>query len=152
MLVGLFLMAALMLTFGIKLSPDDAGLSMGLLCKMALEFVLMLFVVAALKSSFRDVSKGQSPFTKAQSQRLKIIGVLLLVHAALVTMSSPAILDVAGMGESRLGLAVGPTVANTDPRLIPINVGDIVLAIVLFCAALIVEYGSLLQKLSDDTL
>ncbi|HJF66388.1 MAG TPA: hypothetical protein K8U77_09795, partial [Slackia equolifaciens] len=72
-------------------------------------------------------------------------------HALLTTIVSPGILSVAGTGEATVGVAIGAVAGEAD-KLIPINAGDIVLAVVLFCVALIVEYGSLLQQLSDDTL
>lgn len=120
--------------------------------KVALEFLLVLFAIRIMTNSFQDLAMGKSPFTRSQSTRLRIMAVVLLVHALLTTVLSPAILGIAGLDGAVVGLATGSAPVEAAARIIPINVGDIVLAVVLFCAALIVEYGSLLQQLSDDTL
>ena len=120
--------------------------------KIGFELFLMLFMLWVPASIFRDISRGESPFTSAQANRLKIAAILLVFHSLFSLLMSPAILNVAGLDGAVVGLAVGSASSEVSDRIVPINVGDIVLAIVLFCAALIVEYGSLLQKLSDDTL
>lgn len=120
--------------------------------KYALEAVVTLLLLWVFKSFFRDMGMGLSPFTFAQSRKLKWAAALQIAHAILVTVTSPAILNVMGLDDAVLGVSVGAASVETAIRFVPVNVGDIVLAIVLFCAALIVEYGSLLQKLSDDTL
>ena len=122
------------------------------LSKAALEALLVLLIIQIMRSGFRDIALGKSPFTQSQASRLRIVALLLIIHALLTTFSSPAILGIAGLNGAVIGLATCSAPVEAAARIIPINVGDIVLAIVLFCAALIVEYGSLLQKLSDDTL
>lgn len=119
--------------------------------KMLLEALLICGIILIIKRSFGDIAQGNSPFSRLQAKRLRIVAVLLLAHALLTTIVSPGILSVAGTGEATVGVAIGAVAGEAD-KLIPINAGDIVLAVVLFCAALIVEYGSLLQQLSDDTL
>ena len=119
--------------------------------KMLLEVLLICGIILIIKRSFGDIAQGNSQFSRLQAKRLRIVAVLLLAHALLTTIVSPGILSIAGTGEATVGVAIGAVAGEAD-KLIPINAGDIVLAVVLFCAALIVEYGSLLQQLSDDTL
>ena len=121
-------------------------------CKYALEMTIALIVIWIMKSMFGEMSHGAAPFSSAQAHRLRAAAVLLLLHALVEAVNSPAFLMVIGLGDAALGATIGSASAEGAARFIPINAGDIVLAIVLFCAALIVEYGSLLQKLSDDTL
>ena len=120
--------------------------------KLLLELGLTLFMLWIPTSIFRDISLGVSPFTKSQAKRLKLAAILFLLHTLLLALASPAILNIAGLEGATIGFSMASNPSEMMSRVIPINVGDIVLAIVLFCAALIVEYGSLLQKLSDDTL
>lgn len=119
--------------------------------KLILEAAIALIVTWILRTIFAEISKGKPPFSFVQARRLKIAGGLFLAHAVFVAVFSPAILSIAGFDDLVVGAAVGATSASSAMHFIPINMGDIVLAIVLFCAVLIVEYGSLLQQLSDDT-
>ena len=82
---------------------------------------------------------------------MKIAACFQVLHAVVTALLSPAFYIAIGLGDAALGATVGMSPTEANMRFIPINMGDIVLAIVLFCAALIVEYGSLLQQLSDDT-
>lgn len=119
--------------------------------KLVIESAVVLFMIWVARSVFRDISSGVSPFTQRQANRLKIAAVLQLLHAVFVAAVSPAFLQIMGIGESLLGASIGDLSLASPTRIIPISASDIILAIVLFCAALFVEYGSLLQQLSDDT-
>ena len=151
---ALYLMAFLaMLLTGVKDYSTNNSISVCIaLAKIALETATAVFLVWVLRAIFRDISEGASPFSLRQANRLRIAAVLWLIHAVLTAVISPAFLTALGLGDAAVGATVGMTPSEANMRFIPINAGDIVLAIVLFCAALIVEYGSLLQKLSDDTL
>lgn len=143
----------LMLTNGVvDFSSKMAAPSLFASIKFLLEMLTIGVITWVLKAMFCDMAKGISPFNTIQSRRLKIASILMLLHAACVASTSPAFLSILGLDELLLGASIGPASAEGAMRFIPINAGDIVLAIVLFCAALIVEYGSLLQKLSDDAL
>lgn len=122
------------------------------LAKYVLEVVVVLLAIWVLKEIFQGIARSSSPFSLRQALLLRAAALLQVVHAAYVTMTSPAVLAIFGVNDAILGASVSNASSEIAARFIPINVGDIVLAIVLFCAALIVEYGSLLQKLSDDTL
>lgn len=147
------LMIALMIGYGIEEYASGRQLPfLTSAVKMSLELAMTLFVLWVPKTMFHDMSQGISPFTIVQARRLKIASVLFTLHAIFSLIVSPVVLSAANLKGASIGFAVGIAPAEVSSSLIPINVGDIVLAIVLFCAALIVEYGSLLQKLSDDTL
>lgn len=120
------------------------------LAKFAFEATIVLFMVWVFKKIFSDMAKGVSPFTLVQAKRLKMAALLQVLHAIFVTVVSPVVSN-ALLNGAMLGASIAGASATMTDRIIPINMGDIVLAIVLFCAALIVEYGSLLQQLSDDT-
>lgn len=153
--VALFVFACiaiLIIAHGVTSGVSGVATSTGLaLPRVCLEASLILLIVWVIRSCFSDISKGSSPFTPKQVFRLRILALLFLAHAALTTLSSPALLSILGLSHVTLGVMVGTMSPGGQSNFIPINMGDIVLAIVLFCAALIVEYGSLLQQLSDDT-
>ncbi|MFD0702112.1 hypothetical protein DMP06_08565 [Slackia equolifaciens] len=122
------------------------------LAKVIFEAVVALFLIGVAKSVFGSIGMGLSPFSTVIAKRLRIAALLMVIHAVFSLIISPAFMSIAGLGEAAIGVAIGSAPSEATARFIPINVGDIVLAVVLFCAALIVEYGSLLQQLSDDTL
>lgn len=120
--------------------------------RFSLEMLVALVMIWILKAMFRDIACGVSPFSQLQAKRLRLTGVLQIAHAVFIAVSSPAVIQVLGFENAAFGVTIGSASAEGAMRFIPVNAGDIVLAVVLFCAALIVEYGSLLQQLSDDTL
>lgn len=134
---------------GIRQESAMDALQLGML---VLEASIAVFMIWVLRSIFCDISKEASPFTRKQARRLRIAAVLWVAHAIVVALSSPAFLAAVSLDDVVFGATVGYGTTTELGSFIPINVGDIVLAVVLFCAALIVEYGSLLQQLSDDTL
>lgn len=151
--VALFVAILILSIYTVTVSQAESAvavLSAGV--RIVFESFVVIFTIWVMRAVFLDIAKGQSPFTEAQAGRLRIAAVLQGAHAVFVTLTSPAIINALGLSEAVFGISIGASSAATSMRFIPINVGDIVLAIVLFCAALIVEYGSLLQKLSDDTL
>lgn len=120
--------------------------------RACLETIVTILIILVLRDMLRDIASGESPFALYQARRLRFIAILQIAHAIVTAIGSPAFLKVIGLGDATLGATIGSASIDGAAHFIPINAGDIVLAIVLFCAALIVEYGSLLQKLSDDTL
>lgn len=151
------LMGSGFVLFLIIASSVSDSASMGLIqlavssVKYALEALIVLFMIWIAKSIFRDMKAGKSPFTRDEARKIKIAALLQVLHAVFVSLASPAVLSAVGFQDIAVGASIGATSVTSAMRFIPINMGDIVLAIVLFCAALIVEYGSLLQQLSDDT-
>lgn len=114
---------------------------------LLLDVIIACALLYALASLFGDMAKGASPFSIAQCRRLVVIGCLLavgvVVGAIAARSPAPAVLmpDVA-------------YVAYTLPpeeEAIYINGGYAFGAIVCFCLAFVFKYGSLLQRLSDDT-
>lgn len=154
LLVGILVATGAILAFTLcSGAVQDNVISIASSClKMVLESSVLFFMVWVLLSIFKDISKGSSPFTRRQARRLRIAALLQIAHAAFSAVMSPVVLEIMGFEAVALGAMVGSSSTEGMARFIPINVGDIVLAVVLFCAALIVEYGSLLQQLSDDTL
>lgn len=152
-LVAQCAVAILMVINGATNYPSESASAalMGLL-SFGVSAVVTLFMIWVLAKIFQDMSKGLSPFSLKQARRLRFASALQIIHAIYSTVASPAFLQVFGLDEMAIGATLGIASVEAGSRFIPINAGDIVLAIVLFCAALIVEYGSLLQKLSDDTL
>ncbi|MEG0503588.1 MAG: hypothetical protein RR547_02995 [Raoultibacter sp.] len=98
---------------------------------------------------FRDVPKGGSPFSRTQVRRIRRIAYVLLAYAvAEMIFSAGTALLVSG-GDTVIGYSV---TSGQDVPIISINVGMFAFSIIFYCLSLVFEYGTLLQRLSDETL
>ncbi|MCL2634252.1 MAG: DUF2975 domain-containing protein [Oscillospiraceae bacterium] len=86
---------------------------------------------------FRDISREDSPFTKKNVKKLKIISVLMLALSVVVQPLSALI-----------NLIILPDV-NIH---IFLRLEQLIFSAVFICLALIFEYGAELQQQSDETL
>ncbi|WP_270295857.1 DUF2975 domain-containing protein [Eggerthella sinensis] len=120
-------------------SINNVGyLSLPALVLYVLSCVVMAVTCVTLIKIFSDASKGCSPFTMVQVQRLRLMAIALLSYAilefAITYCSSFARQD-----------WVGPSIATVD-------LFAIVAAAVVFAFSFVFKYGVLLQELSDETL
>lgn len=111
--------------------------------------VLDLFVYAVILLLagliFRDVSKGETPFTYKQAKRIRVIAWLLLIYALLEAFLPTGVLMYQSLGNSVFGIEHGATFSPS------IKVGTIVVSLVVFFLSTVFKYGVKLQELSDDT-
>ena len=94
----------------------------------------ILFVASFI---FKDMSRGATPFTTKNANRLRVISLLLI---ALSIVIPP------------LKMLLTMIFFTSVKAYFSINAGQIVFAIMFFCLALIFEYGAELQRESDETL
>ena len=94
----------------------------------------ILFVASFI---FKDMSRGTTPFTAKNANRLRVISLLLL---ALSIVIPP------------LKMLLTMIFFTSVRAYFSISVGQIIFAIMFFCLALIFEYGGELQRESDETL
>lgn len=87
---------------------------------------------------FKDMSLGNTPFSAANSNRLKVISLLLVAYSVVI----PPL-------QLFLSLIISP---QASIFISPINFGLLVFAAMFFCLALIFEYGAELQRESDEML
>ena len=87
---------------------------------------------------FKGISHEKTPFTQKNSNRLKVISLLLVALGALVPPLQMLLLLVFEN--------------HTADIYFSINIGYFVFAAMFYCLALIFEYGAELQREADETL
>lgn len=98
--------------------------------------------------TFSDVVNGANPFTTKIIRRMRLASLLMLI---LVIVEAFAVFNFsAEMTIANIDLGVANDYAQG--RYLNINVGLLSFAIVLYCISVIFEYGSLLQRFTDETL
>lgn len=101
---------------------------------------LLLFVLSRI---FKDISKGNTPFSNIQARRIWALGALMLVYcvAEIIISANPLQADVAGMS----------VLVHASPGLY-IDIKLFAAAVICFCLSYVFRYGALLQWLQDETL
>ena len=94
----------------------------------------ILFVASFI---FNDISREGAPFTKKNSNKIRIISLLLITQCIVIPP---------------LQLLIVMIFSPATEVSAPINLGFIIVAAIFFCLALIFEYGADLQRQSDETL
>ena len=104
---------------------------------MVLGSVLMISVLFVAGSIFKAISREGTPFTKKNSDKIRIIALLLIANEVVI----PPLQMLVKM------IAIPGLAQSAEIRLI-----NIVVAAMFFCLALIFDYGRQLQQESDETL
>lgn len=95
---------------------------------------------------FRDIYKGESPFSEKQSRRIRIMAFVIFAQVILETVSSAVV--PALFATDHLSVSY-ETTSSTEPTLY-VNLQGIVFAVIFFCLSFAFQYGSLLQQDKDD--
>ena len=130
-------------TSGIAADTDLFGL-----ISITIMAIPLLFIAIIVANILKDISKGKTPFSKKQVSRIRIISLLLLIGAILITLLSPGFINIL-VGDT---LVLGQVVSLPIDGSIPVNISQMLLALVVYCLSLVFEYGILLQQQSDDIL
>ena len=99
---------------------------------------ITLFITGRI---FWDISRDCSPFSMKHVKKLKLIAKLLVI----LTLLKPICRAVSTLLFSSWG-------GESEMMLISFDIGTLVFAAVLYCLALIFEYGAELQQQADETL
>jgi len=123
------------------ITPIEISGQMGIIPEMFTSVASQCFFTAIIiitSRIFKDISRESSPFLKQNVKRMKKIAILLLLNSII----SPSIQQ-----------AISKSM-NLTSQMEPFNYNSemFILAIVIFCFAMIFEYGTDLQQLSDETL
>ena len=102
-----------------------------------LSAVVMSAILFVASFIFKDMSRGNTPFTAKNANRLRVISLLLI---ALSIVIPP------------LKMLLTMIFFTSASAYCSISLGQIIFAIMFFCLALIFEYGAELQRESDETL
>ena len=99
-------------------------------------------------SVFASLKKGDDPFSKRQVRILRIAVLLLIVDFIISAVGAAGIPWIAQHGEAVIGMSP----SYGERMIIPLNVGELVIAGILFGLSVVFDYARLLQQLSDETL
>lgn len=138
------------LFFAPEIIPEAQPIGIGplLLC-----FLFGLLVVASLRIAmliFGDVAKGESPFTKRQVRRIRLVAIIFLVYVVAEMIFPTSAVPVVQGEALQVGYHV--SAASSDVPVLNVNFGMLSAAVIFYCLSLVFEYGTLLQRLSDETL
>lgn len=99
----------------------------------------LFFIAILIQTSriFKDISHEYTPFLPKNIKRMKRIAILLLID----NVVSP-----------HIDLAIRKSISLTAIKFSDFNAEIFVLAIIIYCFALIFQYGAELQQQSDETL
>ena len=142
LLVAALVVVVLGIRSGLSDGCSPAEIATGLITPVA-SIGLGCFVLWVVAKGFNEVSRERSPFSTVQAQRLKLLGVLLLVYAAIEMLLSISPFH-AELGTVSLSYIQSPHMFF-DVKLI---IGSIF----CFCLSYVFRYGALLQWLQDETL
>lgn len=138
--------AALFMFIGLPFGLDCLSYS-GPMCSviiLTIQYILFALCLWLLHRVFNDISQKR-PFSQKQSRRLLRIGLLSLVYSIIeIVPFSPVSIDLF-LGPLYLGLQL----VHHQPA--NLNMGTILCAISFISLSAVFQYGSLLQRISDDT-
>lgn len=113
-------------------------------------FTLLLSGVATgiLRSVFRDMANGRSPFTIEHSRSIRMLGVLFLAGVALNFIIPPLMMS-SFIGEVEISYGVTHPISSYPTFAVDLK--GIIGAVVCFALSVIWRYGALLQEESDES-
>lgn len=152
-LVGLVILVAACFLAAIgyaeKPSPTSAAFLPAIPSVTFLTSSLLIFWF--LEGIFEDIAKEESPFSKKQSKRLKLIALLSLLIVVVDLIIQALLMDYSYIVQLNPGVEVG-YVGPQRQALFHIDVKSLVGAMVFYCLSKLFDYGTCIQSLSDETL
>jgi MFS family permease len=115
---------------------------------------LDFFVLGLLPAAFigiamlilRDIAKGETPFSKKQSRRVRLIACLMFAWVVLGALLSAQVTTF--YPDALVSLSYH--ISDSSTPTLYLDFGVLISAIVCYCISLAFEYGALLQRDSDD--
>lgn len=138
------------LSFFDYLTSDNTDL-LGFLLALVVATAFFAWIVSFVRFValiFSDILKGKSPFSQKQIARIRILSALMMVFFFMDLAFSFGSITLSNQFGIQVTL-VKTSFAYNPP--VSINGGALFMAVVLYCLSVFFEYGSLLQRLSDET-
>lgn len=123
------------------IAPLISCLIFGFLMAVAIRFATLIFA---------DVAKGESPFTTCQVKRIRWVAIVFLIYVVIEAIVPSGLASVVQNEALHVGYRISE--APLDVPVFKVNFGMLGAAVIFYCLSLVFEYGTLLQRLSDETL
>ena len=116
----------------------DANLAYA--CERMIIHISIILALAFAYTIFQSIGKGLSPFSHVISERIRAIGILLIISAI-----------IAWPVGSLAARVIWPD-KTSYPIIISVDWGTLLFGFIISCLASIFQYGCILQQESDETL
>lgn len=131
---------AILPSLNLRNEIDRTGYTLGFVCAVLIRQIAIIVALVLAFTIFWKIGKGLSPFTSVVSDRIRTIGILLIVAA---TIAWPV--------GSLAAKAIWPDKISY-PIILNLDWGTLVFGFIISSLASIFRYGCILQKASDETL
>lgn len=142
-MIGLFLFQALGIDLPLPIEVSVKALLYGLPTG-----ILTMAFLKVVSRIFSEVAQGESPFCRKQVNRIRWIAYLLFAKAILEAALSVGTSMIAQVGPYNITY-----IETGGPSGLSLNIdaGAIFMGVLILCLSIIFEYGSLLQRFTDET-
>jgi len=100
---------------------------------------IMAAILIVASFIFKDISREGTPFTKKNSNKIKVISLLIIAQCIVIPLLQ------------LLAVMIFTSASNAFASF-NLNLWFIIVAVIFFCLALIFQYGEELQRQADETL
>lgn len=137
------------LTFSPELVPSAQSIDVIPLLSCLLFGFLIAALLRVATLIFADVAKGESPFSHRQIKRIRIAALVFLVYVVAEMLIPSGGTTIVPEGDWHVAYSVSE---EPSASVVDLNFGMLGAAVIFYCLSLVFEYGTLLQRLSDETL
>lgn len=139
------LLTLILLVVGI----GNQGVSMANGCldllQASIQCILFSIFIYFIMRVFDDLTKGFTPFSSKEANRVRISGIVLIIES-IIDANLPQFVYLAS---SSTGLLTG--LVHIDEPVFGINLGSVISGIAFVGLSFVLQYGALLQDVSDGT-
>lgn len=123
--------------------------NMGTLAYLSIVLALMAAFLWVVSRIFSDVARGKSPFCKQQVRRIRTLAYLMIVKALVEALFSAGGSLLMRAGDWSVTCIDGGLIG--DQTIFLIDAGALFMAAVIICLSVVFQYGSLLQRITDES-
>lgn len=124
------------------------SVNLGTLVYLSVILALVAAFLIVVSRIFAAVVEGESPFRKKQVKRIRLLAYLMIAKAFIEALFSAGNALIMQIGE--WDIMCIDTGFLGDQTIFFIDAGALFMAVVIICLSVVFEYGTLLQRLSDE--
>lgn len=125
------------------------SVNVGTLAYLSIILALMAAFLGVVARIFSDVARGKSPFCKQQVRRIRTLAYLMIVKALVEALFSAGGSLLMRAGDWSVTCIDGGFIGDQTTFLI--DAGALFMAAVIICLSVVFQYGSLLQRITDES-